>query len=83
MATAHKVKAATTDEELRQQAYNLIAGRDLSADKDIKKDGKYWSEIKKRAITVLTERGTPENLGIVETVEAVMKSYRATNQPTQ
>lgn len=76
MATAQKTKAATTDEELRQQAYNLIAGRDQSADKSVKKDGKYWGDIKKRAIHVLTERGTPENLGITETVESVLKSYR-------
>lgn len=82
MSTAQKVKAANTDEELRQQAYNLIAGRDHAADADTKKDGKYWSDIKKRAIKVLTERGTPENLGITETVESVLKSYRS-NQSTK
>ncbi|MNO95237.1 hypothetical protein D3C76_868740 [compost metagenome] len=70
------MKAATTDEELRQQAYNLIAGRDQGADEGVKKDGQYWGDIKKRAIHVLTERGTPENLGITETVESVLKSYR-------
>lgn len=83
MATANKVKAAQTDEELRNQAYNLIAGRDQAADPDVKKDGSYWGAIKKRAIQVLTERGTPENLGIAETVESVLKSYRKNNQPTQ
>ncbi|MNN95240.1 hypothetical protein D3C81_2140120 [compost metagenome] len=70
------MKAATTDEELRQQAYNLIAGRDSAADPIAKRDGKFWGDIKKRAIQVLTERGTPENLGIAETVESVLKSYR-------
>lgn len=76
MTSAHKVKAATTDEELRNQAYNLIAGRDQAADADTKKDGKYWGEIKKRAIKVLTERGTPENLKVEETVEYVLREYR-------
>ncbi|MNH37865.1 hypothetical protein D3C79_988230 [compost metagenome] len=70
------MKAAQTDEELRNQAYNLIAGRDQSADAGTKKDGAYWSAIKKRAIQVLTERGTPENLGVAETVESVLGSYR-------
>jgi hypothetical protein len=73
---SHKVKAAQTDEELRNQAYNLIAGRDQMADADTKKDGSYWSAIKKRTIQVLTERGTPENLGVAETVESVLGSYR-------
>lgn len=76
MATANRVKAAQTDEELRNQAYNLIAGRDQASDADAKKDGKYWSEIKKRAIKVLTERGTPENLKVEETVEYVLREYR-------
>jgi len=77
MTTTARTKAATTDEELRQQAYNLIASRDIASDPTTKRDGKFWGNIKKHTIEVLTKRGTPENLGIAETVESVLKSYRA------
>lgn len=76
MSTNIRTKAATTDEELRQQAYNLIASRDAIADPTTKRDGKFWGGIKKYTIDVLTKRGTPENLGVTETVENVLKTYR-------
>ena len=76
MTTTVRTKAATTDEELRQQAYNLIASRDIASDPTTKRDGKFWSTIRKHTIEVLTKRGTPENLGVTETVESVLKAYR-------
>lgn len=74
--TAPRVKAATTDEELRVQAYRLIVGFDAATELTANRDGKYWGDLKKKVIQKLKDRGTPENLGVEETVTYVMKNYR-------
>jgi hypothetical protein len=67
---------AQTTEELRNQAYNLIVAHDHRNGSSVERNDAYWSKIRRRAIEVLTARGTPDTLDIHGTVDKVLEAVR-------
>jgi hypothetical protein len=67
---------AQTEEELRNQAYNLIVSHDHRNGPGVERNDAYWAKIKRRTVEVLMTRGTPNTFDVHGTVDKIIESVR-------